>query len=104
MLSASDDRYIRSSFVPLDEVCAAAGRLPSDVRELIATGRLPRPAYVLDDGTEMVASDYFALLDEAGDVDELHRQFVTRLVAAADATDAEAGDEWQAESRGQASA
>jgi hypothetical protein len=32
----------------------------------MAAGRLPAPAYVLDDGTEMVAPDHLALADVAG--------------------------------------
>lgn len=60
-LAAADEAYIREHFVPLTEL--AAGRL-DEVRAAIADGRLPVPAYVLDDGTEMVGADHLALLDE----------------------------------------
>jgi len=40
--------------------------------------KLPLPAYVLDDGTELVAADYFALVDDAGQVQSLHAHFVDR--------------------------
>ena len=63
-LASADEDYIRSHFVPLAEV---AGRRLAEVRDAIAAGRLPAPAYVLDDGTEMVAPDHLALPDEAGD-------------------------------------
>jgi hypothetical protein len=61
-LAAADEAYIRSEFVPLGQV--ANGRL-EDVRAAMAADRLPAPAYVLDDGTEMVAADHLALADEA---------------------------------------
>ena len=63
-LAAADEAYIREHFVPLATV---AGRRVAEVRDAIAAGRLPAPAYVLDDGTEMVAPDHLALPDEAGD-------------------------------------
>jgi Family of unknown function (DUF6058) len=62
-LAADDEAYIRSGHVPLAEV--ARGRL-DEVRAAMAAGLLPAPAYVLDDGTEMVAADHLALADEAG--------------------------------------
>jgi hypothetical protein len=62
-LAADDEAYIRSGHVPLAEV--ARGRV-DEVRAAMAAGRLPAPAYVLDDGTEMVAADHLALADEAG--------------------------------------
>jgi hypothetical protein len=86
-LVAADEAYIRSHFVALAEV--AGDRLP-EVREAIAAGRLPAPAYVLDDGTEMVAPDHFALADEAGE--DLEATFRARL-AAAGGTDAD--EEWR---------
>jgi hypothetical protein len=76
-LAVADDAYIRSGHVPLEEV---AGRRLEDVRAAIAAGRLPRPAYVLDDGTEMVAPDHLALADEAGA--DLEAAFRARFVAA----------------------
>jgi hypothetical protein len=62
-LAADDEAYIRSGHVPLEVV--ARGRL-DEVRAAMAAGLLPAPAYVLDDGTEMVAADHLALADEAG--------------------------------------
>jgi uncharacterized protein DUF6058 len=54
------------------------------VRCQVEEGLLPRPSYVLDDGTEMFPSDYFRLADEAGGVDRVRRQFEERLRAAGD--------------------
>jgi uncharacterized protein DUF6058 len=69
MLTDEDVAYITAGFVPLhDEL----------VRAEIAAERLPRPAYVLDDGTEMVASDHLALAERAGGIDALHDWFEAR--------------------------
>lgn len=76
-LAAADDAYIRSGHVPLEEV---AGRRLEDVRSAMTEGRLPRPAYVLDDGTEMVAPDHLKLADEAGA--DLEAAFRARFAAA----------------------
>jgi hypothetical protein len=62
-LAAADEAYIRSSHVPLAEV--AGGRL-EEVRAAMAANRVPAPAYVLDDGTEMVPPDHLAFADEEG--------------------------------------
>ena len=69
MLTAEDVAYITSHFVPL--------RDPA-VRADVAAGRLPGPAYVLDDGTEMVAPDHLALAARAGGVDALRPWFEAR--------------------------
>jgi hypothetical protein len=87
-LAAADEAYIRSGHVPLEEV---AGRRLGDVRAAIAAGTLPNPAYVLDDGTEMVAPDHLAFPDEAGG--DLRAAFAARYAAAggADPDDAWSG-------------
>ncbi len=76
-LAAADEAYIRSGHVALEHV--AAGRL-DEVRAAMAAGRLPAPAYVLDDGTAMVARDHLVLADEAGT--DLAAAFRARYVAA----------------------
>jgi hypothetical protein len=69
MLTPEDVAYITASFVPLAD---------GAVRAEIAAGRLPKPAYVLDDGTEMVAPDHLALVERAGGVDALRDWFEAR--------------------------
>ena len=99
MLSAADVEYIRAGFVELDELCRRTSRDPTAVRADIEAGLLPRASYVLDDGTAMVPSDYFALADEAGGVDRLHAAFVRRLERAAAADPdppSDAEEEWRA--------
>jgi hypothetical protein len=76
-LAAADEAYIRSDHVPLDEV---AGPRLAEVRAAMAAGRLPAPAYVLDDGTEMVARDHLVVADEAGG--DLAAAFRARFLAA----------------------
>jgi hypothetical protein len=69
MLTPEDVAYITANFVPLED---------EDVRAEIAAGRLPKPAYVLDDGTEMVAPDHLALAERAGGIDALRDWFEER--------------------------
>ena len=69
MLSPDDVAYVTANFVPLTDAA---------VRAEIAAGRLPKPAYVLDDGTEMVDPDHLALVDRAGGIDKLREWFEAR--------------------------
>jgi hypothetical protein len=69
MLTPEDVAYIRANFVPLTD---------DRVRAEVAAGRLPKPAYVLDDGTDMVAPDHLALAERAGGVDALRDWFEAR--------------------------
>jgi hypothetical protein len=99
MLSEADVAYIRAEFVALDDLCRARGDHPGDVRAEIEAGHLPMPSYVLDDGTEMVPADYFALVEEAGGASFLRNEFLRRYVIAAAAEPEpldEAENEWQA--------
>src|SRR3954451_15325633 len=76
-LATADEAYIRSAHVPLEDV---AGPRLAEVRAAMAAGRLPAPAYVLDDGTEMVARDHLVLADEADG--DLTAAFRSRFLAA----------------------
>jgi hypothetical protein len=76
-LADADEAYIRAGHVPLADV---AGRRLDEVRAAMAAGLLPHPAYVLDDGTEMVAADHLAFADEAGG--DLGAAFRARYAAA----------------------
>lgn len=81
-LAEIDEHYIRESFVPLDALIDARTDA-ADVRAAIAEGRLPQPAYRLDDGTDLVPADYFAPMDDAGSLDALPRWFAAEYVRAA---------------------
>lgn len=77
-LAELDERYIRASFAPLDDLAAGRPGGAIAVRAEVAAGRLPQPAYRLDDGTDMVPPDYFAPVDAAGSVDALADWFADR--------------------------
>ena len=99
MLSDADVEYIRSGFVALEELCLRTSRDPAVVRAEMEAGRLPRASYLLDDGTEMVPPDYFALSDQAGGPDHLREHFLEgyeRAVVAEPDVDADAEEEWKA--------
>ena len=83
MLTPADVEYIRAGFIPLDELCRDRGYEPAQVHSHIDAGRLPRPSYVLDDGTEMVPHDYFDLAEEAGGTERLREEFMRRYSIAA---------------------
>jgi hypothetical protein len=80
--SAADLDYLRANYLTLEEVCADRPDSPEEVRALIAKGRLPKPSYVLDDGTELFPADYFRFVDEAGGPAGLRGRFAERLEAA----------------------
>jgi len=82
-LAELDEQYIRAQFVELDELAASREGGTHGVRRLMADGRLPQPAYRLDDGTDMVAADFFAPLDAAGGVNALPQWFRNRYLSAA---------------------
>jgi hypothetical protein len=82
-LAALDDRYIRGEFVPLDELAADWPGGAAQVRADIAGGRLPQPAYRLDDGTDMVPADYLVPVAIAGSVAALRAWFVREFREAA---------------------
>lgn len=82
-LAELDERYIRAQFTDLDALAAPREGGAAWARALIAGGGLPQPAYRLDDGTDMVAEDFFALLDAAGSAEALPDWFRTRYLAAA---------------------
>jgi hypothetical protein len=80
--TAADLDYIHANYRTLEEICAGRTETPDEVRALIEQGRLPRPSYVLDDGTGMFPADYFRFVDEAGEPDALQERFAERLTEA----------------------
>jgi hypothetical protein len=91
-LAREDEAYIRANYVPLSEVAAAHSTELHEVRRLMAERHLPQPAYLLDDGTEMVTVDHLGLLEEAGAVEGLESLFKARYRAAVEDLGHSAGD------------
>jgi hypothetical protein len=85
--TAADLDYLRANYFTLEQVCADRPGSPEEIRALIAKGRLPKPSYVLDDGTELFPADYFRFVDEAGGPAGLRARFAERLEAAGAAVD-----------------
>jgi Family of unknown function (DUF6058) len=95
-MTAADDAYVTAQFAVLEELCAAHGRDPDEVRRLMLERRLPLPGYLRSDGAEMVPADLFALADEAGGVDRLESWFTVQW-----ADQAVGKQEWDAYLSGQ---
>jgi hypothetical protein len=85
----ADLDYIRANFLTLEQLCAERAESADEIRAEISAGRLPKPSYVLDDGTEMFPADYFRFIDEAGHADALRERFSERLANAGGADDLE---------------
>jgi hypothetical protein len=81
-LTDADIAYLRADYVTLVVLCADRPETPEEVERLIEQGLLPRPSYVLDDGTGFFPRDYFRLADEAGGPSELRTAFAARYRAA----------------------
>lgn len=79
----ADLPYLMSTFVPLDTLAQAHGHDPAEVRRAISDRLLPGIPYVLEDGTEMVAPDYFELAHLAGSFDALPDWFASAYERAA---------------------
>ena len=97
--TTADLAYIKANYLTLEELCAERSDSPDAVEELIVARLLPRPSYVLDDGTGMFPADYFRVVDEAGGVDALPAHFATRHSEAARAQRAPADElerDWDA--------
>ena len=80
--TTADLDYLRANYLTLERLCAERPESPEEVRAQIANGRLPKPSYVLDDGTELYPTDYFRFVDEAGGAAHLRARFAERLEAA----------------------
>jgi hypothetical protein len=99
VFTAADLEYLRRNFLTLAELCVGRPESPAEVRQLIAAGYLPQPSYVLEDGTEYFAPDYFALVDAAGGPQGLREHFLRRYERALEVFGrgpAELEDDWRA--------
>src|SRR4029450_610913 len=93
--SVADLTYIGANYLTLAELCAERPETPERVEQLIEQEHLPRPSYVLDDGTGMFPADYFRLVDAAGGPRTLRARFEGRHRAASLAEGANPGDAQQ---------
>jgi hypothetical protein len=97
--TVADVDYIRANFLTLEELCGNRPESPAHVEALINARCLPRPSYVLDDGTAMFPDDYFRLLDEAVGVEALREHFAARHRAATERQSSPADElerDWEA--------
>jgi hypothetical protein len=94
-LSQADVTYVRANFFTLAELLAGRPERLDEIREAILGGELPRPAYVLPDGTELFAADWLELLDDAGGLERMRARFEQRYVAAG-CDRGEVAPEWEA--------
>ncbi len=78
MLTAADRTYIGANYLTLEALCQDRPETPAEIAALIEKRRLPRPSYVLEDGTGMFPADYFRLVDEAGGIEALEGHFAAR--------------------------
>ncbi len=95
----ADLAYLSDGYSTLEALCADRAESAAEVKELIEQGLLPRPSYILDDGTGLFPSDYFRLADEAGGPERLREWFADRHRAASLAhgrTGDELEQDWQA--------
>jgi hypothetical protein len=99
-LTEADVNYVRANFFTLAELLAGRPERLDEIREAILGGELPRPAYVLADGTELFPADWLELLDEAGGLERMRACFETRYLAAG-GDPGELASEWEAYQSGE---
>jgi uncharacterized protein DUF6058 len=82
-LEGEDLRYVRAEYLSLDDLahreCISARWLQASIE----AGLLPRPAYLLPDGTPMFPPDLLALMHSAGALEALEDHFARRIELAA---------------------
>jgi Family of unknown function (DUF6058) len=82
-LEEDDLQYVCSEYLPLEELARREGLSLRRLHAWIVEGRLPRPAYLLPDGTPMFPPDLLALVQSAGGIDRLADHFAQRIELAA---------------------
>ncbi|HEV2675919.1 MAG TPA: DUF6058 family natural product biosynthesis protein [Aliidongia sp.] len=68
--------------MPLPLLARAHGWNLDSLHEAMERRAVPKPSYVLPDGTEMVSTDYFTLIGDGSDLGSLRDRFVARFEAA----------------------
>jgi hypothetical protein len=82
-LAGEDLDYVRASYLRLVEIGRREHVEPQQLRRWIEAGQLPRPAYLLPDGTPVFPPDLLDLVQSAGSVDALPEHFAKRTELAA---------------------
>jgi hypothetical protein len=83
VLQDDDLRYVCEAYLPVEAIARREGLDAEALRGWIDAGRLPRPAYLLPDGTPMFPPDLLALAHSAGGIAALEEHFATRTELAA---------------------
>jgi uncharacterized protein DUF6058 len=83
VLEGADLRYVLEEFLSLEQLAVREGLDRRRIEGWIEEGALPRPAYVLPDGTAMFPADLLGLVRSAGGVDALPAHFARRTEVAA---------------------
>ena len=95
-MTPEDDEYASRWYTAVEDVAAAEGVDPSEIRRLMLANRLPLPSYIRSDGRQMVPRDLFALVRRSGGVDALPAWFAQHFDDAAAAV-----SEWDSYLSGQ---
>ncbi|HET9155989.1 MAG TPA: DUF6058 family natural product biosynthesis protein [Myxococcaceae bacterium] len=82
-MAGDDLEYVRRSYLPLEEIAHREKVNARRIATCIEAGQLPRPAYLLPDGTPLFPPDLLELLRSAGSVDALPEHFARRTEVAA---------------------
>jgi len=83
LLAGDDLEYVRASYLPLTEIARREQVEPRQLGEWVEAGQLPRPAYLLPDGTPVFPPDLLDLVRSAGSVHALPEHFAQRTELAA---------------------
>jgi len=84
-MTADDDAYASTWYVPLEELAAQEGVDADEIRRLQLANRLPLPSYIRSDGVQMVACDLLELVREAGGPERLRDWFAARWASPGEA-------------------
>jgi len=82
-LAGEDLEYVRASYLPLAVIARREQVAPRQLVAWIEAGQLPRPTYLLPDGTPVFPPDLLELVRSAGSVDVLPEHFSQRTELAA---------------------
>jgi len=83
LLEGEDLRYVGTGFLSLAEIGRREQVEPEQLAGWVDAGHLPRPAYLLPDGTPVFPPDLLDLVRSAGSLDALPHHFTRRTDLAA---------------------